>query len=80
MENEFYPDALYDDMAAFYASSYTVYGLKIGHQVHLSTFCVLVLLKKDRLEDQYQRVGIAELPVNSCWNNMFKKKCTITII
>jgi hypothetical protein len=82
MEIGFYPDALNDDMAAIRASNYTVYGLKIGRRVYSKsapTLYVLVLLKKDILEDQYQRVGIASLPANT-WDNKFEKKCTITII
>jgi hypothetical protein len=82
MENRFYPDALNDDMAAIRASNYTVYGLKIGRRVcegSVPTLYVLVLLKKDRLEDQYQRVGIAVLPMDT-WDNKFEKKRTITII
>jgi hypothetical protein len=82
MENEFYPDALNDDLAAIQASNYTVYGLKICYETSmpdLPMLCVLVLLKKDRSEDQYQRVGLASLPIDT-WDNKFEKKCTITII
>jgi hypothetical protein len=82
MEFRFYPDALYDDLAAIQASNYTVYGLKIGPQgfiPEIPTLHVLVLLKKNRLEDQYQRVGITQVHEHT-WNNKFKRKRTITII
>ncbi len=81
MEFQFYADALDDDLAAIQSSNYTLYSLKVGlqGQIQTPTLYVLVLLKKNRLEDQYQRVGIAELDENT-WKKKFKEKRAITVI
>lgn len=81
MEFKFYADALYDDLAAIQSSNYTLYGLKVGRegQTQTPTLFVLVLIKSNCLNDQFQRVGIAELNENT-WKSSFKKKGTITII